>query len=377
MTLYEFIRKLHETRGYRVLNAAVTRVLGEARKQSILHKSTLRFRRRRSVRYATSWDAGCTALSQTVRRHVVPVTQPLLLISEVQRSGGSLLSQLFDMHPQCHVHPHELKTGYPEKDVWPELDLAGSLDEVFYRLFEYDSLRFLEKGYKKDDKGSETYQFSLLPALQRELFMAQLAGKAQPGCRDAFNAYMTSYFNAWLNNRNLQGEKLWVVGFTPMLAVPPQNVERFFATYPEGRLLSLLRHPVQWYDSARRHRDKYRDIEYAMDRWCSSAEAMLRNLAAYEGRVLLFAFDDLVQRTEQTTRIICERLGLHWSESMLTPTFNGTPIVSNSSFTSCKGQVSREVLSRPLQLAQEEIAYVEQRGTALHERVRARCIRVE
>ena len=41
-------------------------------------------------------------------RHLRPVTEPLVLISQVQRSGGTLLSQLFDMHPQCHAHPDEL-----------------------------------------------------------------------------------------------------------------------------------------------------------------------------------------------------------------------------------------------------------------------------
>jgi len=40
--------------------------------------------------------------------HVSPVTSPLVLISQIQRSGGSLLSQLFDGHPEVHAHPHEL-----------------------------------------------------------------------------------------------------------------------------------------------------------------------------------------------------------------------------------------------------------------------------
>ena len=51
--------------------------------------------------------------------HVEPVTSPLALISEIQRSGGSLLSQLFDGHPQVHAHPHELKIGYPKKYIGP------------------------------------------------------------------------------------------------------------------------------------------------------------------------------------------------------------------------------------------------------------------
>ena len=42
-------------------------------------------------------------------KNTINVDQPLVLISQIARSGGTLLSQLFDMHPECHVHPHELK----------------------------------------------------------------------------------------------------------------------------------------------------------------------------------------------------------------------------------------------------------------------------
>jgi hypothetical protein len=43
--------------------------------------------------------------------HIRPVTSPLVLISQIQRSGGSLLSQLLDGHPELDAHPHELKIG--------------------------------------------------------------------------------------------------------------------------------------------------------------------------------------------------------------------------------------------------------------------------
>jgi hypothetical protein len=39
---------------------------------------------------------------------LVKVDQTLVIITQIQRSGGTLLSQLFDMHPECHVHPHEI-----------------------------------------------------------------------------------------------------------------------------------------------------------------------------------------------------------------------------------------------------------------------------
>ena len=62
---------------------------------------------------------------QTYMEHVQPVTAPLALISQIQRSGGSMLSQLFDGHPEVHAHPHELKIGYPKKYNWPEIIYGG------------------------------------------------------------------------------------------------------------------------------------------------------------------------------------------------------------------------------------------------------------
>ena len=37
--------------------------------------------------------------------HLVPVREPLVLVSQIQRSGGTLLSQLFDGHPECPRAP--------------------------------------------------------------------------------------------------------------------------------------------------------------------------------------------------------------------------------------------------------------------------------
>ena len=44
--------------------------------------------------------------------HVVRVREPMVLVSQIQRSGGTLLSRLFDGHPECHAHPYELKIGH-------------------------------------------------------------------------------------------------------------------------------------------------------------------------------------------------------------------------------------------------------------------------
>ena len=51
------------------------------------------------------------ALCRARLEHVVDVREPLVLISQAKRSGGTLLRQLFDGHPEFHAHGHELDIG--------------------------------------------------------------------------------------------------------------------------------------------------------------------------------------------------------------------------------------------------------------------------
>ena len=98
------------------------------------------------------------------------MTEPLALISQILLSGGSLLSQLFDGHPEIHAHPHELTMGYKKKYVWPRIDLNDRPEHWFGILFEKMIIEHTIKGYKKGRRDQETFPFILVPSLQKELF---------------------------------------------------------------------------------------------------------------------------------------------------------------------------------------------------------------
>src|SRR5262245_51395093 len=82
--------------------------------------------------------ANGSAIAERLASSFKPVTCPLVLVSQAERSGGSLFAQLFDGHSQLLAHPHELKIGYPDKGTWPPLDAATDLDKQFRMLFEHD-----------------------------------------------------------------------------------------------------------------------------------------------------------------------------------------------------------------------------------------------
>jgi Sulfotransferase family len=272
-------------------------------------------------------------LSRTRLEHVVPIDAPLVLCSQIQRSGGTLLSQLFDGHPECHAHPHEVKIGYPREHVWPPIDL-GRPESWFEILFEARSVRNFRRGYRKSPRSDarDVFPFLFLARLQKQIFDACVVARPPRRERDVLDCYFTSYFNAWLDNHNLySGPKKAVTGFTPRLAMDAANVERYFAAYPDGTLISIVRDPRSWFVSASRYAPQdYGDVEVALELWNRSADAALDELEQYGEHVIVLTYEQLVLQTEATMRALAERLGIAMSPVLLEPTFNGRPIRANS-----------------------------------------------
>ena len=292
--------------------------------------------------------------------YISPVTSPIALISQVQRSGGSLLSQLFDGHPELHAHPHELKIGYPKKYMWPKIDLNEHPQRWLEMLFEDKVIEHSKGGYKKERKQDEVFPFIFMPSVQRKVFLRYLSSVDSITWRDVFDAYMTSYFGAWINNQNRYGQKKYVTAFTPRLAMIEDNMESFFEVYPDGRLLSIVRDPKNWYPSAVRHRSNvYGDIRKSIDLWKTSTKAALRNKEKYGERVCIVGFEDLVSKTESVMSYMADFLGINFDNILLVPTFNKCPIRANTSFNAEQHGIVANTLSRYKMLSEEELKIIE------------------
>lgn len=273
-------------------------------------------------------------LLQSRLEHAVHVDQPLVLISQVQRSGGTLLSQLFDGHPECHAHPGEVRLGHPNKLSWPALDLSLPYVEWFRALYKVRVIKDVKRGYRKSRaEDPDVFPFLFSGRLQRQLFGGCIEAQAVERDRQVLDCWFTSFFNAWLDNHNLYtGPKRVVTGFTPVLALDPANVAGFFASYPDGTLVTIVRRPESWYASAARHRKAHRDVGAALALWRASAEAGLAARERYGDRVVVLTYEQLVGDTEATMARLAARLGIAMRDELLQPTYNGRPIRANSSF---------------------------------------------
>jgi hypothetical protein len=304
------------------------------------------------------------------------VTSPLALISQIQRSGGTLLSQLFDGHSELHAHPHELKIGYPTKYTWPKLDLRDDPNRWLETLFESSVLSHFKKGYKKEKKRDDAFLFLFLPSVQREIFLDYVGSTDSLTLRDVFDGYMTSYFGAWLNNQNSSGHKKFITAFTARLSMSKDNMESFFEIYPDGRLISLIRDPKNWYPSAIRHKPRIcRDIEEGIDLWRKSAQAMIWNKRRYRDRVCIITFEDLITKTKSVIRHLAEFLEIRFEDILLVPTFNKYPIRANTSFEAEQNGIIKSTLERYKTLTQEELDFIQSMSGELYGQVLSLAIR--
>ncbi len=327
-------------------------------------KKYLKKKQRKKERARKFFKAGKDNLKIVYRAcldYATPVREPLTLISQIQRSGGSLLSQLFDGHPQIYAHPDELTIGYPKKYIWPPIDLKDKPEHWFDMLFEENVIKHFENGYKKGKNTNRVFPFLFLAHLQQKIFLDYLSSIKLVEQRDVFNAYMTSYFGAWLNYQNRNEPKKVITGFTPKISMNAESIDAFFSIYPDGRLISSLRSPHNWYPSAYRHfetKGNYENIQKAMEQWINNVKAIVRNKAKYGDRMFIIHFEDLISKTQTVMQRLSNFLDIRYDEILLTPTFNNSPISGNTSFAVEQPGIMSSTLERYKTLAAEELAII-------------------
>ena len=158
------------------------------------------------------------------------------------------------------------------------------------------------------------------------------------------------------------------MAFAARLANCQQNCESFFADYPDGYLITLVREPVSWFASARVHQpEEYGHIEKAIDLWCISAKASLRNYKRFgKEKVMIIKFEELLENPEIVMGNIANFLGISVEPTLLNPTFNGISIKADSSFEVNSHGILQDPKKRSNLVNQAEKNYIEQKTKNLY-----------
>ena len=135
------------------------------------------------------------------------------------------------------------------------------------------------------------------------IFPVEAAGEEDQ--RTILDYYFTAYFSAWLNYQGTL-EQRRVTAFAPRFARRGVSVAAYFESYPDGRLIQIVRDPKTWYPSAKHHDDRAPAEPNPMS-FCRHGanrhESIVRNKACFGDRVIVScAFEVLVGRIEPTMR---------------------------------------------------------------------------
>ena len=300
---------------------------------------------------------------------------PVIYISQVWRSGGTMLSQFFDSVPGILAFPKELKFGVGKNELL-------CLDEWCQRPAPEVRQAFMGVNGVFTDAARGTYDKSsgtVLPFrfdIELFIYLFDRVWKDRPpqAGRDIADVFFTAFFSAWLDRRISAQTSRYISGFASFVAFQPGNVRRFFGYYPDGYLIQILREPVSWYRSVKAKPRKRsaqtsgfwidsRSLSFAIETYRQQAATLQANLQKYPRRCILLDYDHLAAEPGLHMNELCKQFGLEYSDMATKATFNGLPVQPNTSFRD--GQSSRESI-----LSASEIAVLEREVMPIYEEVR-------
>jgi hypothetical protein len=217
--------------------------------------------------------------------------------------------------------------------------------------------------YWKGNGSDAALPFDFSVKRYRDTFLQQARNDGSPS--GLFRASMTAVFTAWRNyhhrDHDSLARKAFISGFVPRLIMSEKSVANLMETCPDVKILTVIRDPFSWFASAKTHASSYRNIADAMALWSASAHTSIDLATRRPDICRQLNFRDLVRDSQATMQSVCDFAGLSWDDALLTPTFNGLAIRSDSKFRRINGAIDAGTTERWRKyLAQNEINFIEQ-----------------
>lgn len=102
------------------------------------------------------------------------------------------------------------------------------------------------------------------------------------------------------------------------------------------------------------------DLQTAIEWWKKSTKGVVDKKQLYSERLIVIRFEHLNEDTKYVMTEFCSKICIDYSETLLTPTYKGTPIKANSSFRSdSRHGIVRDALKRSDVHTIKERTYIE------------------
>ncbi|MBM4186935.1 MAG: sulfotransferase [Gemmatimonadetes bacterium] len=282
----------------------------------------------------------------------------LIMISAMYENGGNTTHRMLDGHPELFVYPFESQVGtgavsdyltsfVPIRYRWPEFGLDGTPDQDYEAFWDEELKTYLRvrSRSKFRDCGLEMDE-----ADRKREFAGYLAGKPRSR-RNIVLAYYHSTFATW-RNLNRSGKERFFVGYNPVQVL---DVAKFFADFPDGHMLHVVRHPFGGYADT-----KKRPFPISLERygwtWNHCQHMALVAAGQYPGKFHILRFEDLVAGPRRALEPILTKMGLGWSDICLAPTFNAQSMGEIAPWGTIKTPTTAANLATRTELSPDEQA---------------------
>ena len=239
---------------------------------------------------------------------------PLLISSQLQRSGGSLISQLFDNHPEILAHP------------WEIMIYKEGTDKIYDKILktEKEFNRLMRDGYRKGKFAKKKHRFHFLTSKFSQVLLKKKDDE------NFLDYYFDNFFKYWTNLKNDDVKKKLITGFSPFFC--KGNLIKELNFHKRLNIIHIYRDPYSWWYSAKNFKDIYKDINSIKKFWIRSQVEALKAKSKFKSRVFIIRFNDVIKKRSKLMKYLCKKFSINYNKQLMVPTFNGKMIENDSSF---------------------------------------------
>lgn len=283
------------------------------------------------------------------------------------RTGGSLVARLFDGHPGILSYPfeneffnnrnHELITFDDFRDSGEFSDIEK--EEVVNKIKKFGEDVLTSKQFYDEDTIDFNYEKFV------SLLKSCLENK-QAHDHEIFDAIHSAFFKEFIPSMEFEtADGVCNHNSRTFLG----NLDSFFSTFKNGYFLHTIRDAKSLSASMKNYSfvvtgkstvnlpsDFVKDV---LNRWLLALYIGLKNRNRFGDKYILMSYGKLVNNPDKYLAILCDRLGISYSEEMLTPKFGKTTWSGNSSFGKLPSAISSDTLYKYKDvLSNKEIEFI-------------------
>ncbi len=253
------------------------------------------------------------------------MTLELIMISAMYENGGNTTHRLLDGHPELYAYPFESQVGtsgvndylssyVPFKYRWPEFPLSGSVEHDYELIFD-EEMKVLLRTPQRSKFNGCGLKLDEKERLAR--FVEHMKGKPRSRAH-LVEAFFRSTFDSW-SNFNRTGKEHVYLGYNPVQVL---DTEKILADFPKGHVLHVVRNPYSGYSDTKKRPYPLPLPRYVWT-WNLCQHMALTYAEKYPDRFHIVRFEDIVADRKKTMSKLCAKLGIGWSDTCLSPTWNG------------------------------------------------------